>query len=96
MLEHAYQRMTIVLVGNKKDKEKVEQVKGSFGEEDGFGEEVKRRIMIGAYTLSAGYYDAFYLKAQKLRRLISQDFAQAFAEVDIGGWFISLLQKYWL
>jgi aspartyl-tRNA(Asn)/glutamyl-tRNA(Gln) amidotransferase subunit A len=50
---------------------------------EGFGEEVKRRIMIGAYTLSAGYYDAFYLKAQKLRRLISQDFAQAFAEVDI-------------
>lgn len=50
---------------------------------EGFGEEVKRRIMIGAYTLSAGYYDAFYLKAQKLRRLISQDFAQAFEEVDI-------------
>ncbi len=50
---------------------------------EGFGEEVKRRIMIGAYTLSAGYYDAFYLKAQKLRRLISQDFANAFAEVDI-------------
>jgi len=50
---------------------------------EGFGEEVKRRIMIGAYTLSAGYYDAFYLKAQKLRRLISQDFSQAFEEVDI-------------
>ncbi len=50
---------------------------------EGFGEEVKRRIMIGAYTLSAGYYDAFYLKAQKLRRLISQDFATAFEEVDI-------------
>ena len=50
---------------------------------EGFGEEVKRRIMIGAYTLSAGYYDAFYLKAQKLRRLISQDFAQAFEQVDL-------------
>ncbi len=50
---------------------------------EGFGEEVKRRIMIGAYTLSAGYYDAFYLKAQKLRRLISQDFASAFEQVDI-------------
>jgi len=44
---------------------------------------VKRRILIGAYTLSAGYYDAFYLKAQKLRRLISQDFNQAFNDVDI-------------
>ena len=50
---------------------------------EGFGEEVKRRIMIGAYTLSAGYYDAFYLKAQKLRRLISQDFSQAFSDVDL-------------
>ena len=50
---------------------------------EGFGEEVKRRILIGAYTLSAGYYDAFYLKAQKLRRLISQDFSQAFEGVDL-------------
>ena len=50
---------------------------------EGFGEEVKRRIMIGTYTLSAGYYDAFYLKAQKLRRLISQDFANAFEQVDV-------------
>ncbi len=50
---------------------------------EGFGEEVKRRILIGAYTLSAGYYDAFYLKAQKLRRLISQDFAEAFNKVDL-------------
>jgi len=50
---------------------------------EGFGEEVKRRILIGAYALSAGYYDAFYLKAQKLRRLISQDFAQAFEQVDV-------------
>ena len=50
---------------------------------EGFGEEVKRRIMIGTYALSAGYYDAFYLKAQKLRRLISQDFASAFDQVDL-------------
>jgi aspartyl-tRNA(Asn)/glutamyl-tRNA(Gln) amidotransferase subunit A len=49
----------------------------------GFGAEVKRRIMIGTYTLSAGYYDAYYLKAQKVRTLIKQDFEQAFAEVDI-------------
>lgn len=50
---------------------------------EGFGAEVKRRIMIGTYTLSAGYYDAYYLKAQKLRRLISDDFRRAFAEVDV-------------
>lgn len=49
----------------------------------GFGAEVKRRIMIGTYTLSAGYYDAYYLKAQKVRTLIKQDFEQAFAEVDV-------------
>jgi aspartyl-tRNA(Asn)/glutamyl-tRNA(Gln) amidotransferase subunit A len=50
---------------------------------EGFGEEVKRRIMIGAYALSAGYYDAYYLKAQKIRHLISDDFKKAFAEVDV-------------
>ena len=50
---------------------------------EGFGAEVKRRIMIGTYALSAGYYDAYYLKAQKIRRLIQQDFAQAFNEVDV-------------
>lgn len=49
---------------------------------DGFGEEVKRRIMIGTYVLSAGYYDAYYLKAQKVRQLISNDFKQAFQKVD--------------
>ncbi len=49
----------------------------------GFGEEVKRRIMVGSYVLSAGYYDAFYLKAQKLRRLIAQDFAKVFESVDV-------------
>ena len=50
---------------------------------EGFGAEVKRRVMIGTYVLSAGYYDAYYLKAQKLRHLISDDFRRAFAEVDV-------------
>ncbi len=49
---------------------------------EGFGEEVQRRILIGAYVLSAGYYDAYYLKAQKVRRRIADDFAQAFEKVD--------------
>ena len=50
---------------------------------EGFGSEVKRRIMIGTYALSAGYYDAYYLKAQKVRHLISDDFKNAFEEVDV-------------
>ena len=50
---------------------------------EGFGDEVKRRIMIGTYVLSAGYYDAYYLKAQQVRRLISADFARAFDRVDL-------------
>ncbi|HHL18838.1 MAG TPA: Asp-tRNA(Asn)/Glu-tRNA(Gln) amidotransferase subunit GatA [Thiothrix sp.] len=50
---------------------------------EAFGEEVKRRIMVGTYALSAGYYDAYYLKAQKIRRLISDDFTQAFKQVDV-------------
>ena len=49
----------------------------------GFGAEVKRRILIGTYVLSAGYYDAYYLKAQKLRRLIAQDFTDAFKHCDV-------------
>ncbi|MGD1919997.1 MAG: Asp-tRNA(Asn)/Glu-tRNA(Gln) amidotransferase subunit GatA [Pleurocapsa sp.] len=49
----------------------------------GFGAEVKRRIMIGTYVLSAGYYDAYYLKAQKVRTLIKQDFDRAFEDVDV-------------
>ena len=51
--------------------------------EIGFGEEVKRRIMLGTYALSAGYYDAYYKKAQKVRRLLRQDFEKAFSEVDL-------------
>jgi aspartyl-tRNA(Asn)/glutamyl-tRNA(Gln) amidotransferase subunit A len=50
---------------------------------EGFGEEVKRRIMIGTYALSAGYYDAYYLKAQQVRRLIRDDFLRAFEQVDL-------------
>jgi len=50
---------------------------------EGFGDEVKRRIMTGTYVLSAGYYDAYYLRAQKVRRLITDDFARAFREVDV-------------
>lgn len=50
---------------------------------EGFGDEVKRRIMVGAYALSAGYYDAYYAKAQKARRLIQQDFVTAFQDVDL-------------
>ncbi len=50
---------------------------------EGFGAEVKRRIMTGTYVLSAGYYDAYYLKAQKVRQLIARDFEQAFRDVDV-------------
>jgi aspartyl-tRNA(Asn)/glutamyl-tRNA(Gln) amidotransferase subunit A len=49
---------------------------------EGFGAECKRRIMLGTYVLSAGYYDAYYLKAQKVRTLIARDFARAFEQVD--------------
>ena len=50
---------------------------------EGFGDEVKRRIMIGAYVLSHGYYDAYYLQAQKIRRMIADDFQQAFSQCDV-------------
>jgi len=50
---------------------------------EGFGAEVKRRIMVGAYALSAGYYDAYYLQAQKIRRLIKNDFVAAYEQVDV-------------
>ena len=54
----------------------------SHSRDDGFGAEVKRRIMLGTYALSAGYYDAYYLKAQKVRRLLADEFLRAFADVD--------------
>ncbi|MEY4157206.1 MAG: Asp-tRNA(Asn)/Glu-tRNA(Gln) amidotransferase subunit GatA, partial [Pseudomonadota bacterium] len=50
---------------------------------EGFGEEVQRRIMIGTYVLSHGYYDAYYLQAQKIRRMIASDFQQAFTQCDV-------------
>jgi aspartyl-tRNA(Asn)/glutamyl-tRNA(Gln) amidotransferase subunit A len=50
--------------------------------DEGFGAEVKRRIMLGTYVLSAGYYDAYYLKAQKVRTLLTRDFDEAFKKVD--------------
>jgi aspartyl-tRNA(Asn)/glutamyl-tRNA(Gln) amidotransferase subunit A len=50
---------------------------------EGFGDEVKRRIMIGTYVLSHGYYDAYYLQAQKIRRMIADDFQNAFLECDV-------------
>jgi aspartyl-tRNA(Asn)/glutamyl-tRNA(Gln) amidotransferase subunit A len=65
-----------------KDPEDLEDLyKRSRGE--GFGAEVKRRIMIGTYALSAGYYDAYYLKAQQVRRLIREDFMRAFEQVNV-------------
>jgi aspartyl-tRNA(Asn)/glutamyl-tRNA(Gln) amidotransferase subunit A len=58
-------------------KEMYERTRG-----EGFGPEVKRRIMLGTYALSSGYYDAYYVKAQKVRTLIKQDFDEAFGQVD--------------
>jgi aspartyl-tRNA(Asn)/glutamyl-tRNA(Gln) amidotransferase subunit A len=54
----------------------------SNSRDEGFGAEVKRRILLGTYALSAGYYDAYYLKAQQVRRLLAEEFLRAFAEVD--------------
>ena len=54
----------------------------SHSRDEGFGAEVKRRIMLGTYALSAGYYEAYYLKAQQVRRLLAEEFLRAFAEVD--------------
>jgi len=65
----------------EKPKDLLDMYKRSRGE--GFGDEVKRRIMTGTYVLSAGYYDAYYLRAQKVRRLITDDFARAFKQVDV-------------
>jgi aspartyl-tRNA(Asn)/glutamyl-tRNA(Gln) amidotransferase subunit A len=50
---------------------------------EGFGDEVKRRILVGTYVLSHGYYDAYYLQAQKIRRLIADDFQRAFTQCDV-------------
>jgi len=76
-------RMDGVRFGHRcEDPKDVEDLyKRSRGE--GFGDEVKRRIMIGTYALSTGFYDAYYVKAQKIRRLIKDDFVKAFEEVDM-------------
>jgi aspartyl-tRNA(Asn)/glutamyl-tRNA(Gln) amidotransferase subunit A len=54
----------------------------SCSRDEGFGAEVKRRILLGTYALSAGYYDAYYRKAQQVRRILAEEFLRAFAEVD--------------
>jgi aspartyl-tRNA(Asn)/glutamyl-tRNA(Gln) amidotransferase subunit A len=54
----------------------------SHSRDEGFGAEVKRRILLGTYALSAGYYDAYYLKAQQVRRLLAEEFLRSFADVD--------------
>ncbi|MBD4385420.1 Asp-tRNA(Asn)/Glu-tRNA(Gln) amidotransferase GatCAB subunit A, partial [Xanthomonas citri pv. citri] len=60
----------------------IEQVMGAT-RAAGFGAEVKRRIILGTYALSAGYYDAYYGSAQKVRTLVQEDFARAFEQVDV-------------
>ncbi|NQZ54822.1 MAG: Asp-tRNA(Asn)/Glu-tRNA(Gln) amidotransferase subunit GatA [Piscirickettsiaceae bacterium] len=76
-------RMDGVRFGHRCDEPKNLQDLYERSRGEGFGEEVKRRIMTGTYALSAGYYDAYYLKAQQCRRLISDDFQQAFEDVDV-------------
>lgn len=70
-----------VRFGLRKDGETLDEMYANTRAE-GFGDEVKRRIMIGTYVLSAGFYDAYYIRAQKIRRLIQQDFTNAFKQVD--------------
>jgi len=65
---------------SKKGKNLIEMYENTRGE--GFGDEVKRRILIGTYVLSSGYYDAYYLKAQKVRKLIKNDFDKCFKNID--------------
>ncbi len=69
--------------GFRSDKSSSLTVMYSSSRSEAFGTEVKRRIMLGTYVLSSGYYDAYYLKAQKVRRLIKQDFDEAFKKVDL-------------
>lgn len=68
--------------GHRSDKARTLQEMYVRSRSEGFGAEVKRRIMLGTYVLSAGYYDAYYRKAQKVRRLIQEDFVKAFEQVD--------------
>ncbi|WP_438997117.1 Asp-tRNA(Asn)/Glu-tRNA(Gln) amidotransferase subunit GatA [Candidatus Puniceispirillum sp.] len=70
-----------VRYGNRIEAESLDEMYG-LTRAEGFGDEVQRRIMIGTYVLSAGYYDAYYLKAQRVRRLIKNDFDEVFTKVD--------------
>jgi aspartyl-tRNA(Asn)/glutamyl-tRNA(Gln) amidotransferase subunit A len=72
-----------VRYGHRSDR--ADDLAGIYGKtrDEGFGEEVKRRIILGTYVLSSGYYDAYYLRAQKARTLIRRDFEAAFAKVDL-------------
>ncbi len=72
-----------VRFGHRSDKASTLEELYRESRSEGFGKEVKRRILVGTYALSAGYYDAYYLKAQKVRNLIAQDFNNAFNEVDL-------------
>jgi aspartyl-tRNA(Asn)/glutamyl-tRNA(Gln) amidotransferase subunit A len=72
-----------VRFGHRSDKASTLEELYRESRSEGFGKEVKRRILVGTYALSAGYYDAYYLKAQKVRNLIAQDFSNAFNEVDL-------------
>jgi aspartyl-tRNA(Asn)/glutamyl-tRNA(Gln) amidotransferase subunit A len=74
-----------VKYGYRSPKAKDEGLRGMYSRtrEEGFGPEVKRRIMLGTYVLSAGYYDAFYLKALQVRTLLRRDYDQAFERVDV-------------
>jgi aspartyl-tRNA(Asn)/glutamyl-tRNA(Gln) amidotransferase subunit A len=86
LAELAAERQELVAAGNVKAADNVDTPLVRMyrsTREAGFGPEVKRRIMLGAYALSAGYYDAYYLKALKVRRLIRRDFDEAFKEVDL-------------
>jgi aspartyl-tRNA(Asn)/glutamyl-tRNA(Gln) amidotransferase subunit A len=71
-----------VRYGHRSDASETLSAMYRHSRDEGFGAEVKRRILLGTYALSAGYYDAYYLKAQKVRRLLAEEFLRAFAEVD--------------
>ena len=75
-------RLDGIRYGSQSEHESLEQAY-THSRRDGFPEEVKRRMMIGTYALSAGYYDAYYRKAQKVRTLICRDFTNAFSQVDL-------------
>src|SRR5690606_33294165 len=74
-----------VKYGYRASAEKSDDLKEMYSRtrDEGFGAEVKRRIMLGTYVLSAGYYDAFYLKAQQVRTLVRRDYERAFERVDL-------------